>query len=596
MAWNASILGLGLLPLLSEALPSSHRLVPRTWNGSDYACKCYVGDECWPGEGSWAELNSTVGGNLIVNLPPGAPCYETFEGPLGTVSTYDAAACAEVTANFMSQHWTDDQPAALMWTYFTNDTCRPTADPAGSCTLGYYGVYVIKAQTKEHIKAGVDFARENNVRLIIRNTGHDFIGRSTGWGALVINTHSFQDVEFTDKYTGPGGYTGGAVTIGAGVQGRALLAKAHAQDPPVQVMTGECPTVGVAGGLVQGGGHGPLTPLHGMVADTALSFEVVTASGELLTTNSDENPDLFWALKGGGPGAFAVVLSATLKTFPEQKSAGVIVNINSTLTQNETLIWEGVRSFHKYSNNFVGAGLYVYFEIMAMRFQVQPFVGVGKNLAEVQDILKPMFDEFDAQGVPYDTSGKEFDTLFDLYVDLFEDEGAGSSALTGGWMFSHQDVAENNDEIVEAFKTVISPREDLAYQGGIIGHLWDAGHSTPVSNSATHPRFRNSTDFSIAILPVPVGASWEQKEDLQNVLTNIQDEALRKAGPNGCAYVNEGDPFQPDWQDHFWGSEYPELLRTKKKWDPEGVFYTVSTPGTEDWEVIEYGTRLCRKV
>ncbi|RYP58269.1 hypothetical protein DL769_009030 [Monosporascus sp. CRB-8-3] len=577
--------GLGLLPLLSGALQSSDRLVPRTWNGSDYACKCYVGDECWPGEGSWTELNSTVGGNLT-----------TFEGPLGTVSTYDAAACAEATANFMSQQWTVEQPAALLWTYFTNDTCRPTQNPAGSCTLGYYGVYVIEAHTKEHVKAGVDFARENNLRLIIRNTGHDFIGRSTGWGALVINTHSFQDVEFTDQYTGPGGYAGGAVTIGAGVQGRALLAEAHAQDPPVQVMTGECPTVGVAGGLVQGGGHGPLTPLHGMVADTALSFEVVTASGEILTANSDENPDLFWALKGGGPGAFAVVLSVTLKTFPEQKSAGVIVNINSTLTQNETLFWEGVRSFHKYSNDFVGAGLYVYFELMAMRLHIQPFVGVGKTLAEVQDLLKPMFDELDAQGVPYDTAGKEFDTLWDLYIDLFEDEGAGASALTGGWMFSHQDVAENNDEIVEAFKTVISPREDLAYQGGIIGHLWDAGHSTPMSNSATHPRFRNATDFSIAILPVPVGASWEQKQDLQNVLTNVQDEAMRKAGPNGCAYVNEGDPFQPDWQDHFWGSEYPELLRIKNEWDPEGVFYTVSTPGTEDWEVIEYGTRLCRKV
>ena len=77
--------------------------------------------------------------------------------------------------------------------------------------------------------------------MIIRNTGHDFIGRSTGWGALVINTHSFQDVEFIKNWNGPGGYTGGAVTIAAGVQGRALLRKAVAQNPPVTVVTGECP-------------------------------------------------------------------------------------------------------------------------------------------------------------------------------------------------------------------------------------------------------------------------------------------------------------------------------------------------------------------
>jgi FAD binding domain len=100
---------------------------------------------------------------------------------------------------------------------------------------------VIEATKKQHIKAGIDFARQNNLRLVVRNTGHDFIGRSTGWGALVINTHSFQDVEFTKSWSGAGGYTGGAVTIGAGVQGRALLRQAFAQSPPVSVVTGECP-------------------------------------------------------------------------------------------------------------------------------------------------------------------------------------------------------------------------------------------------------------------------------------------------------------------------------------------------------------------
>lgn len=287
------------------------------------------------------------------------------------------------------------------------------------------------------------------------------------------------------------------------------------------------------------GGHGPLTPLHGLTADTALSFDVVTASGEFVTANEEENPDLFWALKGGGPGAFGVVLTVTLKTFPEQRSAGAIVNINSTLTQNETLFWEGVKTFHKHSNLFVESGLYVYFELMNMRLHVQPVVGVGKTLEEVQGIIQPMFDEFDAKGVPYDTASKGFDTFFDLYTDLFEAEGAGTSALTGGWMFTHQDVDEHNDEIVEAFKTVISPREDLAGKGALIGHLWDAGHSVPVSNSATHPRFRNSTNFSIVTLPVPIGATWAQKEDLQDVLTNVQDEAMKNAGPNGCAYINE---------------------------------------------------------
>lgn len=137
-----------------------------------------------------------------------------------------------------------EKPAAELWPYFTNDTCVPTTNPSDPCTLGNYGVYVIMAKTKEHVKAGIDFARQKGLRLIVRNTGHDFLGRSTGWGALVINTHSFQDVTWTNNYNDAGSgsiYKGPAVTIGAGVQGRNILTKGHAQDPPVVVVTGECP-------------------------------------------------------------------------------------------------------------------------------------------------------------------------------------------------------------------------------------------------------------------------------------------------------------------------------------------------------------------
>lgn len=131
-------------------------------------------------------------------------------------------------------------PAAGLWTYFTNDTCRPTTTPTDTCTLGYYPVLVITAKTTAHIQAGVNFAREKNLRLIIRNTGHDFLGRSVGWGALVINTHSFQDIKVINSYSGPSGYKGSAITVGAGVQAFQALKKLNALNPPKVMVTGEC--------------------------------------------------------------------------------------------------------------------------------------------------------------------------------------------------------------------------------------------------------------------------------------------------------------------------------------------------------------------
>jgi hypothetical protein len=77
-------------------------------------------------------------------------------------------------------------------------------------------------------------------------------------------------------------------------------------------------------------------------------------------------------------------------------------------------------------------------------------------------------------------------------------------------------------------------------------------------------------------------------------LTYVVDGSIRAASPNGAAYINEADPFQPNWQTAFWGINYPALAQARKKWDPNGVFYAVSTPGTEKWVQIEDSTRLCK--
>ena len=81
-------------------------LVARTWNGTTLACKTYYDDPVWQDVANWKALNTSVDGNLIVDIPPGAACHNTFQGPLGNISTYDAAKCAEVTASFTNEQWT----------------------------------------------------------------------------------------------------------------------------------------------------------------------------------------------------------------------------------------------------------------------------------------------------------------------------------------------------------------------------------------------------------------------------------------------------------------------------------------------------------
>lgn len=567
----------------------------RTEDGVKYQCKCYSDNACWPTANEWDSFNKTLSGALQLAIPAAASCHYKFENY--TFNTYDAAKCAEVTEligdgdNGGDEQWLTDHPIAQLWPFMSNNSCPWTSEPSTPCTRGFMGHYVVLATEKKHIKAGVDFAREHNLRLIIRNTGHDFMGRSTGYGALIINTHSFKDVKFIKRYTGPGEWRGTAVTVGAGIQGRELYRHAFAQSPKQVVVGGECPTVGWAGGYVQGGGHGPLSSIYGMGADNVLSFDAVTAEGKYVTANAKENADLYWALKGGGPGTFAVVTSVTVKTFPEVPTAGVAININSTHTNDTALFNRGVHIFHGQANHLSNLGMFVYFEHGPgpRRLHIAPIVGPNMNMTQLQAAIAPLLTQLDAAKVPYDTHYRAFPTFFEFYMDMFADESPSTNSIVGGRLFTQRDVAERNEQVTDALI--------MASVSGInIGHIVNPGHGVPVVDNAIHPKWRNASSFVITNVLMNGTEPWSVKKERERYNTEVVGKALREAGPDGASYVNEGDLYEPNWQDAYWGENYPRLLKIRQKWDPKGVFYTQTTPGTEKWSVIDYGRKLCKAV
>jgi FAD/FMN-containing dehydrogenase len=140
----------------------------------------------------------------------------------------------------------------------------PTTNPNATCTRGGYPIYVVNVTTVAQIQLAVNFARNQNVRLVVKNTGHDFLGKSAGAGALSVWTHHLKDLEYIPKYKSKG-YKGPAVRIGAGVQVFELYAagKKHG----FTAVGGEGRTVGIAGGYLAGGGHSPLSSIYGIAAD-----------------------------------------------------------------------------------------------------------------------------------------------------------------------------------------------------------------------------------------------------------------------------------------------------------------------------------------
>jgi FAD/FMN-containing dehydrogenase len=141
-------------------------------------------------------------------------------------------------------------------------------------------------------------ARNHNIRLIVKSSGHDYIGRSSAPNSLSIWTHHLKGMKVHDTFQPRCcGVTieGGAVTVGAGQQMREMYEYLDTFNRTVVGGGGETVSVG---GYVTGGGHALLAPRYGLGADQVLEMEVVTPKGEILVVNECKHTDLFWALRG----------------------------------------------------------------------------------------------------------------------------------------------------------------------------------------------------------------------------------------------------------------------------------------------------------
>jgi hypothetical protein len=147
-----------------------------------------------------------------------------------------------------------------------------------------------------------------------RNAGHEFNGRSSGFGALSIWTHHLKSFEYMPEYT-DGSYTGRAARAGAGIETWEIKNYMNKYNMTMEFAGGE--TVGVYGGWIAGGGHNLLSSLYGHGADQILAFQVVTPDGRFHTVTPKKNKDLFFAMLGGGGGESGARSETAKKTLTQ---------------------------------------------------------------------------------------------------------------------------------------------------------------------------------------------------------------------------------------------------------------------------------------
>jgi len=168
-------------------------------------CRCIYGDRCWPTDAEFSSLSSLLSQPLIHPLPTAYPCYPSS-------SSTPAGNCSEVQALYTDGIFRSDNPGSMQNANFetylfpngTIDACYLNVTLNIPCKQGSIPPIGVDIRKTGDAQAAVNFAKKKNLRLVVKNTGHDYLGRSTGKGSFLLWTHHLKDKEYHASFVPQG--------------------------------------------------------------------------------------------------------------------------------------------------------------------------------------------------------------------------------------------------------------------------------------------------------------------------------------------------------------------------------------------------------
>ena len=552
------------------------------------------GDPAWPSAASWAKLQEEVGGNLIE--------VRTLFGSCATEP--NGSACLDALKYIANPFWIGDQPSGTqVCGWFNAWTPAPSAR-------------AVKARNAADVAAAVNFARDNNLRLVVKGTGHSYLGTSNAPDSLLVWTRGMNAVTLHDSFVGQGCAgkvaPAPAVTAEAGAVWIDLYSAVTTQAGRY-VQGGGCTDVGVAG-LVQSGGFGSFSKGFGSAASGLLEAEIVTANGAIRTANACTNPDLYWALKGGGGGSWGVVTKLTLRTHDLPQFMGWAWG---------TVKARSDQAFRKLIERFVSFYTEHLFNPTwgeQARFAPDNMFEIsmsshGLDAEAAQALWEPFFewisaspndyaitDQFGANGRAardrWNTEGNSSMTL-DSRVGAPKHHGwwKGDQGQVGAFLNGYDSLwlparllrEDDGKRLSDAlFAASRYKKIELHINKGLAGATPDVIAAT--LDTATNPVVTEA--FALAIIADGQKGAYPGEPHAAIDLEAARKDAraidlataeLRKIAPNAGSYVSESNFFNRNWQRDYWGKNYSRLRAIKAKYDPEGLFFVHHGVGSEEW-------------
>ncbi|HUA03746.1 MAG TPA: FAD-binding oxidoreductase [Solirubrobacteraceae bacterium] len=411
--------------------------------------------------------------------------------------------------------------------------------------------FVARPLDAADVRTAVQWGVANSVPLRARSGGHSYAGYSTLSGGMVLDLRNLRGISINvGKRT---------ATIGAGSQLIDVYSALAARG--LTIPAGSCPSVGIAGHAL-GGGMGLAGRQFGLTADNLLSAQIVTADGRLRTASAQSNPDLYWALRGGGGGNFGVVTSFTFRVHPVPRTvAGFTVSWPWSQADEALAAWQAwgphARSqitsiFHLSASGgatTVNVSGQYFGPASDLRGLLAPLTAVGGAFVSAGD-----FGYLQAQVM---WAGCSHISLTACHT---QGTRPGGTLQRDSFQAKSDYVARPlPDAARQALVRAAEQRLTIPGHGAILFDCY-GGAINRVKPAATAFVHRNVL-FCVQYLSYGGGASW---------LTSTAG-AMRPYVTGG-AYFNYTDPGLKGWQNAYFGSNYPRLQRIRRDIDPHHYF------------------------
>jgi FAD/FMN-containing dehydrogenase len=403
---------------------------------------------------------------------------------------------------------------------------------------GQHAAAVANCTRAEDVQACVDVARAARIPIAARSGGHSYAGYSAPDGGLIVDLARMAAVDVRADGTAEIGAGAKLINVYAG------LAKANRALP-----AGSCPTVGVAG-LTLGGGIGVLARKFGLTCDRLTSARVITADGRLLTASADAEPDLFWALRGGGGGNFGIVTSFTFVTEPAPDVTVFALTFPAGAAADLFGAWQ----------DWVAGAPDELWSLCGITAGRPPtarisgcFVGSAAGLNALLDRLRVRPASRSVQPKGFLDAMRYFAGCSQRTVEACGQPNREGFVATGHMLPRAVDAVR--------FVSTVDGRSGM----DLLIDSW-GGAISRIAPTATAVPHRGA----LASVQIYAFASAANRDAVTKSVAEVRDAIGALAGPAG--YVNYIDPNMPNWPVAYYGDNLSRLKDVAHKYDPDAVF------------------------